>query len=55
VIHIASEIIKGLFYLHEQKIIYRDLKLENVLVSISDKDLQSLKSGDLNSLKSAIY
>jgi serine/threonine protein kinase len=57
VIHIASEIIKGIFYLHEHKIIYRDLKLENILVTIPDQDFQSLKSGNLNLnfLKSASY
>jgi len=51
VLHIAKEIAKGFFFLHQNKIIYRDLKLENILIIMPSELLEELKRGSVNCLK----
>jgi len=59
---ITKKIIEGLIYLHEHKIIHRNLKPENILISVDSK---SVKIGDFgisvwlkeiqNKLKNKLY
>jgi serine/threonine protein kinase len=41
--HLMSQIIDGLYYIHQQKIIHRDLKLDNIMVNFdSEQDKENL-------------
>ena len=43
--HILRSIAKGIYYLHKQEIIHRDLKFENILFNYEDvEDLKNFKS-----------
>ncbi|KAM3137614.1 hypothetical protein pb186bvf_010228 [Paramecium bursaria] len=43
--HIIKQLVSTFAYLHQKKIIHRDLKLDNILVQINDSQLEAIKRG----------
>ena len=45
--HVLSQVCLAMKYLHERKILHRDIKLENVLVAADDSEGCVVKLADL--------